>query len=136
MPKTVEFFGESFDLNDSVSEFALMEFSLAADEGQDGDTRQGLASILRLVRECVAPGEWVRFRDTARKNRAGAEDLVPILTATFQQETGRPTGGSSDSSDGPNATPQKSGSSSGDKVAEMFPGRPDKQLGILRSASA
>lgn len=123
----VEFFGAKFGLNPDVSEFALMEFAEAASDGQDGDMMEGLASTLRFVRECVAPKDRARFNALARKKKAGMKDLMPFLQAAFGVSADRPTGRSSDLSDGPEDTPLRSVSNSAVKVSR-FAGRPDLQL--------
>lgn len=133
---TVDFFGESFELNPEVSEFALLEFSLAAEEGQDGDTKQGMASLLLLVKDCVVASEWGRFRALARSRRAKVSDLMPVITATFEQVAERPTGESTDSSDGLSETPASSESSAAVKASAIFPGRPDKAAAALRSVQS
>jgi hypothetical protein len=131
---TFEFYGETFGINPEPSGWALLEFAKAADDGQDADTMVGLASLMRLVEECVASDDWTRFRATARKNRASVPELTKVIQATFAQEADRPTGRPSDSSGGPSTTPPKSGSSSVDKAAILFPGRPDMRK-ALRSVS-
>ncbi len=128
---SVEFFGERLALNPDVSEFAIMEFAEAAADGQDGDTMAGLASLLRLVRECIAEDDRARFTQLARKNRAGAEALTAVLTSGPGTE--RPTVAPSDSSDGRTSTGLKSVSSSDVKVSPLA-GRPDLQLALSRTA--
>lgn len=132
--RTVEFFGETFTLAEDVSQFALLEFAEAASDGQDGDTMEGLASMMRLVKECVDKPDVKRFLATARKNRAGTTDLIPVLSAAFEVETDRPTSRPSDSSDGPVTIAPKSPSSSDDKPSGRFDGRPDLRLALSRTA--
>lgn len=133
----VEFFGETFAVNDDVNPFALLEFAEAAADGQDGETLEGLASVLRLAVECIAEPEGesqrARFRAVARKNRADVSALVPVIREAIMAKAERPTGRQSDSSDGPPATAPKSESNISDKVAVLFPGRPDMQLALIRS---
>jgi hypothetical protein len=131
---TFEFYGETFTLNSDVSEFALLEFAEAASDGQDGDTMQGLASLMRLVKECIAESDRRRFMAAARKNRAGAEALTKVIEAALGERTERPTGQPADSSGGQASIQPKSGSSSVDKAAVLFPGRPDMRK-ALRSVS-
>ena len=130
----VPFFGEQFDLNPEPSEYALMEFAEAAADGVDGDTMQGLAAMMRLVTECIDVKDRSRFRVLARKSKAGADDLTKVIQAAFKQETERPTGRPSDSSDGPTITAPRSVASSDDKPSR-FAGRPDLELMVAaRSA--
>lgn len=133
MATTVQFCGEQFTLNDTVSEFALMEFASAAADGGDADTMQGMASMLRLIQDCIIPEDWMRFRTAARKNRVAAADLMPVLNASFEQAAGHPTGRSSDSSDGPASIDPKPVSSSAAKASGRFAGRPDLALAVIRT---
>ena len=133
---SVEFFGESFDLNAEVSEFALMEFAEAAADGLDADAMAGMAAMMRLIKECVVKADVPRFLKSARANRAGSEDLLPILKATFEQVAERPTGLPSDSSDGQTVIVPSSVVSAVDKGLERLAGRPDLQLAVQHSRSA
>jgi len=133
---SVEFFGEQFDLNAEVSEFALMEFAEAAADGLDADAMAGMAAMMRLIKECVVKADVARFLKSARKNRASSKDLLPVLTATFEQATERPTGLPSDSSDGQPAIVPSSVVKPADKGLERLAGRPDLQLAVLHTRSA
>ena len=133
---SVEFFGEQFALNETVSEFALMEFAEAAADGLDADTMAGMAAMMRLIKECIVTDDVPRFLKSARKNRASSADLLPILEATVQQVTERPTGLPSDSSDGQSAIVPSSVVKPADKGLEHFAGRPDLQLAVLHTRSA
>jgi hypothetical protein len=132
---TVDFFGETFTLNPDVSEFALLEFAEAASSGQDGDTMEGLASMLRLTKECIEPSEVQRFSAVARKNRAKAADLLVVIQAAFGDATERPTGRPADSSDGPVSIEPKSEPKRVVSISQ-FAGRPDIQLGLQREMEA
>lgn len=136
MARTVEFFGDTFELNDTVSEIALMEFAEAASNGLDADLMEGLAALLRIVKSCIAPRDLKRFMVVARKNHAKSEHLVPILQATMAEVTERPTGLPSDSSDGQPTTELKSVSSSVDRGLERLSGRPDLQLAVVRQRAS
>ena len=133
---SVEFFGESFGLNETVSEFALMEFAEAAADGLDADAMAGMAAMMRLIKECVVKADVARFLKSARANRASSTDLIPILEATFSQVTERPTGLPSDSSVGQSVIVPSSAVKPVDKGLEHFPGRPDLQLAVLHTRSA
>ena len=133
---SVKFFGDTFALNESVSEIALMEFAEASADGLDADMMQGLAAMMRLVKECIAPVDLKRFLVVARKNHAKSTDLIAVLEATFKQVTDRPTGLPADSSDGQQAIEPKSVSSSVDKDWGPLNGRPDLQLAVTRQRSA
>ena len=131
-----QFFGERFDLSTEVSEWALMEFAEVAADGVDGNMMAGLAAMMRLVKECVDPHDLSRFVATARRNRAKSEHLLPVLEATFNVTTQRPTMRPSDSSDGPSATVPSSVVNSVDRGLERLNGRPDLQLAVLHARSA
>lgn len=128
---SVQFCGEQFRLNDDISEFAMLEFAMAAGDGQDGDTLQGLASLLRFVLELIHPDERDHFRALARKNRVKADDLIKVLTGEVEEAAERPTGRSSDSSDGPTVIVPKLESNSEGKVSpasgylDRYKDRPD-----------
>ena len=133
---SIEFFGEQFELNTEVSEFALMEFAEAAADGLDADAMAGMAAMMRLIKECVVSSDVSRFLKSARKNRASSEDLLPIRKATFDPVTERPTGLSSDSSDGQHNTVPSFVANAGDRDWGPLNGRPDLQLAYLHSRSA
>ena len=133
---TTTFFGDTFELNETVSEIALMEFAEASADGLDADMMQGLAAMMRLIKECVAPADLKRFLITARKNHASSTDLVEVLKATFGQVTGRPTGLPADSSDGQQTIEPKSDVNSVDRDWGPLNGRPDLQLAVMRQRSA
>ncbi len=130
---TVEFYGETFTLTSEVSEWALMEFAEAAASGEDGGTMEGMASMLRLVQACVVDTDWARFRALARVKRADTDALLPVIQAAFAQAAERPTGRSSDSSDGPATTAQSSALRPADPATALFAGRPDRELAIAKT---
>ena len=141
--ETVEFFGEQFALEDTMSEFALMEFAEVAESGVGQNGMAGMAAILRLIRSCIvdedavdddgkpcAPFGIQHFLASARKHRASHDDLIPVLDVAFNGVTERPTSRPSDSSDGPPSIALKSVSVSEDKGLELLNGRPDLQLAV------
>lgn len=109
---TSEFKGQTFRLNPDPSEYAFLEFAAAAAEGQDGNTLEGMASLLRFVLELVHEDDRDRFRRLARRERASTDDLLEFMGLKAEADAERPTERSSDSSDGPTSTPQKFGSDS------------------------
>ena len=133
VPRTVEFFGEQIELADSCSEWALMEFADTA-ERVESESLPALAAAMRLLREAVAPKDWARFTATARKNKATAEQCLPVIVAVFEVATDRPTSLPADSSDGQRTTaPNSTGASSSPAI---LPGRPDLQIAVLRAREA
>lgn len=144
----VEFFGETFGVRDSDEyEVAMLDFADAA-TNIDSETLEGLASVKRFLRAAIVEDEWSRFWNLARKNRAKVKDhLMPVVVAIFQGNTGRPTGRSSDSSDGPEVIAESStgASSSVASGAEEYlqvvarleaEGRPDQAYMVLKAQQA
>jgi hypothetical protein len=127
----VEFFGEKFGIVDTPNEFALMEFADAA-ENVEANTMAALSSVLHLLQESIVADDWQRFRTHARKNRAGSQELMPIVFAVFEQTTERPTGQPADSSAGLVSIAPRSESKPADPAIAMFEGRPDMQAAVLR----
>lgn len=129
------FFGEEFNLADEVSEWALMEFAESA-EAAEHETLAAAAAIMRLLKEVVAPEDWVRFRSVARKNKAGVDDCLPLVVAVWEGKTVRPTERPADSSDGPSSTEPRSMSDSAARAIDLLPGRPDLQRLVLLTQEA
>lgn len=129
---TVEMWGETFALREKVPEWAMFKFAKAAVQGQDGDTLQGMASMLALVEKCLTVEDWPRFDRLADENDASSEEALKVIMSAFEQVAERPTGRSSDSSDGPSVTPLKSVSNFDDRALERFAGRPDIQAGLIQ----
>jgi hypothetical protein len=128
----VEFLGESFELRPKVSEYALLKFARAAAAGEDGDTMEGMASMLRLLEKCIVPADWRRFDKLADEKDATAEQIMDVIKAAFEQVAERPTSLPSDSSDGQISTEPKSESNSAVKDS-VLSGRPDLQLAVMRA---
>jgi hypothetical protein len=129
---SVQFLGESFELRPKVSEYALLKFARAAAAGEDGDTMEGMASMLRLLEKCIVPADWRRFDRLADEKDATAEQIMDVIKAAFEQVAERPTSLPSDSSDGQISTEPKSESNSAVKDS-VLSGRPDLQLAVMRA---
>lgn len=130
---TVEFFGETFHLNETVPKFALIEFAEAATSGAEDSQLQTWGTMLRLALACIAPDEAGRFRGVARRNPCEEDDLTEVFKSALSQSTERPTSRPSDSSDGPPVTELKSAPSSAGKVSDRLAGRPDLQLAVRQT---
>lgn len=132
---SVEFFGEELELHpQGASPFAFMEFGEAAAASVDADSFDGIGAQLRLIDSGLADDEQIaKFRSLARRNRAQAADLRPLLKAVVEAMSERPTVQSSDSSDGQSDTEPKSDPSSDDKILELVGGRVDK-LAMVKAA--
>ena len=133
---SVEFFGESFGLQEGMSEFALMEFAEAAEGGVAQNSMAAMAAMLRLIKACIVADDLPRFLASARKNRPSSDDLIAVLDAAAHQVTERPTSLPADSSDGQTITAPSVASSSVDKGLDQLSGRPDLQLAVLHTRSA
>jgi len=120
----IEFYGEKFKLADEVNEFAVMAYADGA-ENIEADSMAGMAAVYRLLQSSIHEDDWARFKQTAFKNRANAETLMPIIGAVFEQATDRPTGRPADSSAGPTSTPPRLESKPADAAMEALSGRPD-----------
>jgi hypothetical protein len=133
---TVQFFGEQFALREKVSDYALMKFARAARNGQDGETMEGMASMLDLLEKCIVPEDWKRFDKLASDSDAPAADIMAVIKEAFGQEAARPTELPSDSSDGPTAIEPKSPPSSDGNVSQLLRGRPDLQAAVRQAQTA
>lgn len=140
--ETAEFRGDTFKLNADVSEWAVLEFAAAADAGEDAGTFQGLASMYNFVIELVHPDDRDRFRSLCRRERVGSNDLFEFMFGKKLEAAGeRPTGRSSDSSDGPTVTDLNSAANSDDKGSRtgglrLLEGRPDLRVALEASTRA
>jgi hypothetical protein len=129
---SVQFLGESFELRPKVSEYALIKFARAAAAGEDGDTMEGMASMLRLLEKCIVPKDWHRFDRLADEKDATTEQIMAVIKVALEQVAERPTALPSDSSDGQITTEPKSESNSAVKDS-VLSGRPDLQLAVMRA---
>lgn len=134
---TVEFFGETFELRPKVSQYALGKFAKVASKSKTSeDTMRGMGAMLDLIERCITAEDWDRFDKVADDNDASFADLTAVLDGAFNQETDRPTGLPSDSSDGQKTTAPKLVSNSADKGLERLNGRPDLQVAVIRQRAA
>jgi hypothetical protein len=109
----VEFMGERYKIANKVGLMPLIKFAHAASSGLDSSDMEGLAALYAMIRDCIDPGEWLRFERDAIDKRAGDADLLPVVEQTIELLTARPTRRPSGSSDGPRPTsPSSTGSSS------------------------
>ena len=126
----VSFGGESFAAAESIGLMALMRFAHVARSGTDANDMAGLAAMYELLEQCIEPSDWERFQQTAMRTRATGDDLMRVVKDVIQAASARPTGRSSDSSDGPTATEPNSESSEAPYLRVVrrleAEGRPDK----------
>lgn len=90
--KVVTFEGEKFAIADRVGLMPLMEFAYHANSGLDTSDMEALAAIYEMLKDCIRPDEWDRFRAHAKKTKADAETLMPVVQQTVELLTARPTG--------------------------------------------
>jgi hypothetical protein len=149
-----QFFGDTFHLRPSNEcQVAMLDFAELATGDVDENSIKGLAVVKGFLRDVVADEDWAAFWKSARANHATVRDhLMPIVVQVFVGEAVRPTGRSSDSSDGPTVTLVNSepASSSPDiePIVERQPvklraverlegeGRPDKALIVEMAVEA
>lgn len=138
--ETITFGGEEFRIADKVGLMPLMRFAHVASGGVDAEDMAGLVAIHDLLEQCFPEDEWSRFQRVATKTRADGAELMGVIKSVFEAIGRRPTGRSSDSSDGPTPTPLRSvdGSSSEVIARLQSKGRPDLayMVDMVRAGSA
>lgn len=101
--------GVTFSGDGSVSVLDLSEFARLASMGLDSEDPRAGAILADVYLALLGEKEYQRFRSHCRRNGTGGEELMAIIGDLAQEEseeeTGRPTVRSSDSSDGPPSTP-------------------------------
>ncbi len=97
---SIEWLGESFQVVKPGS-LPLMRFAKIAKAGVDGDTLDGLAAMYGMLEQCIHEDDFPRFEAHADDRRADGDELMEAVKDTFRVLSDRPTGRSSDSSDGP-----------------------------------
>jgi hypothetical protein len=139
-PKTAVFKGETFTLAEDPSQFAIMEFAMAASAGENADDggMRGMGSLLRLVLETIVESDRDRFLQVGRRERATADDLIEMLGGKLSDDAERPTVQPSGSTDGQGSTEPKSepNSDASDSPTDGpvkldLTGRPDLALAVL-----
>lgn len=127
---TVDFLGEQFKVADKVGALPLMRFAKVARAGVDAGELEGLAAMYDLLGQVIHPDDWSRFEDHADKEHADGDQLLALVQEVFALMAARPTGRSSDSSDGPQTIePSSTDDSSSPVISRMNErGRPDLAL--------
>lgn len=132
---TVPFCGEDFRIADKIGLMPMMRFAKVAQAGVDSADLAGLAAMYDLLEQCLADDEWQRFSDHADKSRADGDELMAVVGKVFEELGKRPTSRSSDSSDGPPPTSERSTAGSSPAL-RLLDGRPDLQVAVLRAQEA
>ncbi|MFB4275727.1 hypothetical protein ACBJ59_10580 [Nonomuraea sp. MTCD27] len=101
--------GVTFTGDGSVSVMDLSEFARLATLGTDTQDPRAGAIIADIYHALLGESEYQRFRAHCRKHGTDGETLLSIIgdlaAEESEEKTGRPTGRSSDSSDGPPNAP-------------------------------
>lgn len=98
LARRVEFQGKEFRIADKVGLMPLMEFAYHANSGIDTSDMGAMAAIYEMLKDCIAPVDWDKFRAHAKEVKAGAEELMPVVQQTVELLTARPTSQESGSS--------------------------------------
>jgi hypothetical protein len=120
---TVELLGKKFRIAERVGLMPLLKYASAAD--MTTEDPRALAAIYAMLKDCIYagtppcgdcdrctsgsgvlckahdPGDWQAFENHATDTKAGAEELLPVITQVMEIITGRPT----PPRDGSSATP-------------------------------
>jgi hypothetical protein len=142
MTATFIYFGEEFTYAEEFPAFEYAEFAEALADGEDSDSTRATGVALRFALGCVAGKDRARFRQVSRKNRAKSDDWMKVSAGWTVEETERPTGLPSDSSDGQPGTEENSGSQPVTSVTSLPEPekprlvRPDLALAAARSRTA
>jgi len=129
----IDFFGEKFATAEKIGLMPMMLFAKASEAGATTDDMAGLVAMYDLLEQYIADEEWSRFCTTASKNRASGDEIFEVVGKVLAAQAARPTQRRSDSSDGPPTTEQNSTSAFESRAIDLFPGRPDLQLAVVRT---
>jgi hypothetical protein len=129
---SIEFMDKTFRIADSIGLMPLLKFSAASD--MNVEDPRALAAMYAMLRDCIHPGspacgeceeckngrdascrfydrgDWGAFEEHAMLTKAGADDLLDVVTKVIELISGRPTQPPATSSRGRPAT---SGGSTG-----------------------
>ena len=143
MTATFDYFGEEFEYAEEFPAFEYAEFAEALADGEDSESARATGVALRFALGCVAEKDRARFRRLSRTKRAKAEDWMKVSAGWTTEETERPTGLPSDSSDGQPSIVEISESKPVASVTSLPEPqekprlvRPDRALAAARSRTA
>ena len=133
MTETVEFHGAEFHVAEKVGLMPLMRFAKVAKSGVDSNELDGLAAMFDLLEQVIHPDDWSRFEQHAADLRADGDELMGLVSKVMSVIGERPTGRSSDSSDGPQTIEPRSTGGSSSPAGRVIDrlnaeGRPDLAL--------
>lgn len=109
---------DKFRIDSSVGSMPLLEFSHAAKSGLDSEELDGQAAMYSLIKDCIYPEDWDRFRDCVTKYKLKNDAIFRITTTIWSALANRPLENGLNSPDG---QPVLNGGESSDlNVSESF----------------
>lgn len=133
-PLTFDFEGETFTVAEQIGIGPLADFAHAATSGLDTSDMEGLAAIRTMLRQVVVDEDSDRLWGAITRSRADGDDLMPIVQAVMEAQTGRPTQQPSDSSGGLSTTGVSSRASS--PFGQVAPIQLDPRVQELQTVEA
>lgn len=128
---TFGYFGRQMRAHPELCELDMVEFMSAAGNQSATD-----ALVKTLAWMCVHPDDFHEFWTLARRMKQRSDDIFILCQKLIEVIAERPTGRSSDSSDGPSSTARSSGGDDFSVAMAANAGRPDRQLAIVRAHEA
>ncbi len=113
-PDTFDFAGETDIrlITGPAAGLPVMEYANALYATDEADEGKALAASYDMLKYCIDPDDWTRFRAAAIRSGAGFQDLIALSQAVWGAVYGGPTSGPSVSPDGPSNTGASSRASS------------------------
>ncbi len=138
-PDTFTYFGSALTIRPEFGPLDLMDWIEMAGS-LDDQSAEGYNAVKDLAR-LVFGDSYDEFWATAKRNRQTQEQVMEAVQAVVAAQAKRPTLRSSDSSDGPQVTEEKSEPDLPSSVQRQvlkheMAGRPDLALMILETAQA
>jgi hypothetical protein len=131
LDRSVELMGKRFRIANKVGLMPLMEFAYYANSGADTGDMGALVAIYEMLKDCIDSNEWEEFIKHAKRMKADADELMPVVQQTIELLTARPTKQDSDSSD---PSPSTSESLTDNSSGQMEGLTPVGDLGKLVSS--
>lgn len=79
-----------FTIQESIGLMPLMEWAVATEDVDAGNQGQ-LASMFRLLKDLVAPDQWMDFRKHTSEAKWGPDEFVKFINAAIEAMAARPT---------------------------------------------
>lgn len=117
--RTIDVAGETFSLRDKMPPAVVLKFQRAQRNPSLTDADKS-SYILDLLQAAVTKADWPGF-EAAIDEIEEPEELVDLMKQVLESFGERPTGRSSDSSDGPATTSPKSVSQPGPVASHLAP---------------